>query len=300
MKDLFRRTPKRFTAARIESQAIPDNMWVKCPSCGDLIYTRQFSDNLKVCKCGYHMRLTAREWLGLLDDGSFVEFDAALAPVDALGFVSPRHVYAQKLSESQEQTGLNDALVTGSGAIEGMPLCLAVTEFEFIGGSMGSAFGERLARAIERAVDMRVPLVTINASGGARQEEGTLALLQMAKVNMALTRLAAVGQPHIAILVDPCYGGVLASYTSVADVIIAEPGARIGFAGRRVIEQTIRQKLPAHFQTAEFLLSHGMIDMVTPRSELRSVLAILLRLFRDTPGRVIDRQHAPALARAQG
>lgn len=299
MKDLFRRAPKRFTAARIENRTIPDNMWVKCPSCGDLIYTRQFSDNLKVCKCGYHMRLAAREWLGLLDDGAFVEFDAALAPVDALGFVSPRHVYEQKLSESQEQTGLNDALITGGGAIDGMPLCLAITEFEFIGGSMGGAFGERLARVIERAADARVPLVTINASGGARQEEGTLALLQMAKVNMALTRLAAVGQPHIAVLVDPCYGGVLASYTSVADIIIAEPGARIGFAGRRVIEQTIRQKLPAHFQTAEFLLSHGMIDMVTPRSELRSVLATLLRLYRDTPRRATDLQSALALVRAQ-
>jgi acetyl-CoA carboxylase carboxyl transferase subunit beta len=298
MKDLFRRAPKRFTAARIENQAIPDNMWVKCPSCGDLIYTRQFSDNLKVCKCGYHMRLAAREWLGLLDDGSFVEFDAALAPVDALEFISPRHVYAHKLSESQEQTGLNDALITGSGAIEGMPLCVAVTEFEFIGGSMGGAFGERLARIIEQAADARVPLLTINASGGARQEEGTLALLQMAKVNMALTRLAAVGQPHIAVLVDPCYGGVLASYTSVADIIIAEPGARIGFAGRRVIEQTIRQKLPAHFQTAEFLLSHGMIDMVTPRGELRIVLATLLRLFHNAPERAADVQNAPALARA--
>ncbi len=300
MKDLFRRVPKRFTAARIEHQTLPDNMWVKCPSCGDLIYTRQFSDNLKVCKCGYHMRLAAREWLGLFDDGSFAEFDAALAPVDALGFVSPRHGYEQKLSASQEQTGLNDALITGCGALDGMPLCLAITEFEFIGGSMGSAFGERLARVIERAADARVPLVTINASGGARQEEGTLALLQMAKVNMALTRLAAVGQPHIAVLVDPCYGGVLASYTSVADIIIAEPGARIGFAGRRVIEQTIRQKLPAHFQTAEFLLSHGMIDMVTPRSELRSVLATLLGLYRDASGRAPDLQRALALARAQG
>jgi acetyl-CoA carboxylase carboxyl transferase subunit beta len=300
MKDLFRRAPKRFTAARIENQAIPDNMWVKCPSCGDLIYTRQFSDNLKVCKCGYHMRLTAREWLGLLDDGSFVEFDAALASVDALGFVSPRHVYEQKLIESRQQTGLNDALITGSGAINGMLLCLAVTEFEFIGGSMGSAYGERLARVIERAADARLPLLTINASGGARQEEGTLALLQMAKVNMALTRLAAAGQPHIALLVDPCYGGVLASYTSVADVIIAEPGARVGFAGRRVIEQTIRQKLPVHFQTAEFLLDHGMIDMVTPRSELRGVLSTLLRLYRDASAHTSAAQHVPALTHVRG
>lgn len=280
MKDLFRRTPKRFTAAvRDESQTVPDNMWVKCPSCGDLTYVRQLSDNLKVCKCGYHMRLAAREWLGLLDAGSFVEHDAVLAPLDALGFVSPKHVYAQKLSESQAHTGLNDALLSGAGTLDGLRLHLAVTEFEFIGGSMGSVFGERLARTIEYAADQRTPLLTINATGGARQEEGTLALLQMAKINTALTRLAAAGQPHIALLADPCYGGVLASYISVADVIIAEPGARIGFAGRRVIEQTIHQKLPAHFQTAEFLLSHGMIDMVTPRNELRSTLAKLLRLY---------------------
>ncbi|MGQ9828863.1 MAG: acetyl-CoA carboxylase carboxyltransferase subunit beta [Roseiflexus sp.] len=295
MRDLFRRAPKHFTAIRIDNQSIPDNMWVKCPLCGDLIYTRQFSDNLKVCKCGYHMRLTAREWLGLLDDGSFVEFDAALSSVDVLEFVSPRHVYEQKLSESRAQTGLNDALITGSGTIDGKPLCLAVTEFEFIGGSMGCGYGERLARVIERAADARLPLLTINASGGARQEEGTLALLQMAKVNMALTRLAAAGQPHIALLVDPCYGGVLASYASVADVIIAEPGARIGFAGRRVIEQTIRQKLPVHFQTAEFLLDHGMIDMVTPRGELRSILSRLLQLYGDVPAHTTAVQDVPVL-----
>lgn len=281
MKELFRRAPKRFTpAVRDEGQTVPDNMWVKCPSCGDLTYVKQLNDNLKVCKCGYHMRLAAREWLSLLDAGSFVEADAALAPLDALGFVSPKHVYEQKLAESQAETSLQDSLISGAGAIDGMPLQVAVTEFEFIGGSMGSVFGERLARAAERAAERRTPLLTINATGGARQEEGTLALLQMAKINIALTRLAAAGQPHIALLVDPCYGGVLASYTSVADVIIAEPGARIGFAGRRVIEQTIRQKLPSHFQTAEFLLEHGMIDMVTPRNELRSVLAKLLRLYR--------------------
>jgi acetyl-CoA carboxylase carboxyl transferase subunit beta len=286
MKDLFRRGPKRFTPAERDSgQRIPDNMWVKCPSCGDLTYVKQLQDNLRVCKCGHHMRLSAREWLSLLDQGTFIEEDAGLAPQDPLEFVSAKDNYAQKLRETQEQTGLYDALIAGSGAIDGRRLQITVSEFDFIGGSMGSVFGEKLARAAERAADQGVPLLTITATGGARQHEGALSLMQMAKANMALTRLAAAGQPHIALLVDPCYAGVLASYASVADVIIAEPGARIGFAGRRVIEQTIRQKLPPNFQTAEFLLDHGMIDMVTQRTELRATLIKLLGLY--------DREPAP-------
>jgi acetyl-CoA carboxylase carboxyl transferase subunit beta len=280
MKEFFRRTPKHFTpATRDNGQQIPDNMWSKCPSCGELIYTKQLTDNLKVCKCGYHMRLAAGEWLGLLDAESFVEEDGDLAPCDPLGFVSTKDVYLKKLEESQARTGLNDALISGRGRIEEHPLQIAVSEFAFIGGSMGSVYGERLARAAERAAERRTPLLTISATGGARQHEGVLSLMQMAKANMALTRLAAAGQPHIALLVDPCYAGIVASYASVADIIIAEPGARIGFAGQRVIEQTIRQKLPANFQTAEFLLEHGMIDMVVPRAELRAALARLLRLY---------------------
>ena len=280
MKEFFRRTPKHFTpATRDNGQQIPDNMWSKCPSCGELIYTKQLNDNLKVCKCGYHMRLAAIEWLGLLDADSFVEEDGELAPCDPLGFVSTKDIYTKKLEESQERTGLNDALISGRGLIEERPLQIAVSEFAFIGGSMGSVYGERLARAAERAAERGTPLLTISATGGARQHEGVLSLMQMAKANMALTRLAANGQPHIALLVDPCYAGIVASYASVADIIIAEPGARIGFAGQRVIEQTIRQKLPANFQTAEFMLEHGMVDMIVPRAELRATLARLLRLY---------------------
>jgi acetyl-CoA carboxylase carboxyl transferase subunit beta len=280
MKEFFRRTPKHFTpSTRDNGQHIPDNMWSKCPSCGELIYTKQLNDNLKVCKCGYHMRLAAIEWLGLLDADSFVEEDGALAPCDPLDFVSTKDIYAKKLEESQERTGLNDALITGRGLIEERPLQIAVSEFAFIGGSMGSVYGERLARAAEHAAERGIPLLTISATGGARQHEGVLSLMQMAKANMALTRLAATGQPHIALLVDPCYAGIVASYASVADIIIAEPGARIGFAGQRVIEQTIRQKLPANFQTAEFMLDHGMVDMIVPRAELRATLARLLRLY---------------------
>lgn len=295
MKEWFRRQPKHFTpTTRDSGQQIPDNMWVKCSSCGELNYVKQLNDNLKVCKCGYHMRLTAREWLGLLDADTFVEEDAELAPSDPLEFVSTKDVYVQKLAENQERTGLNDALVSGHGTIQGNPLHIAVSEFTFIGGSMGSVYGERLARAAERAAALQHPLLTITATGGARQHEGVLSLMQMAKTNMALTRLAAIGQPHFALLVDPCYAGVMASYASVADVIIAEPGARIGFAGQRVIEQTIRQKLPAHFQTAEFMVEHGMIDMVVPRAELRATLARLLRLYGGTASNDVVADGIPA------
>jgi acetyl-CoA carboxylase carboxyl transferase subunit beta len=280
MKEFFRRTPKHFTPAKRDNgQQIPDNMWVKCPSCSELTYVKQLNDNLKVCKCGYHMRLGSREWLGLLDENSFVEADADLIPLDPLGFVSPKDNYAQKLKENRERNDMNDAIIAGYGTIEEHPLQITVLEFGFIGGSMGSVVGEKITRAAERAAAQHTPLLTINTSGGARQHEGVLALMQMAKISAALTQLAAAGQPHISLLVDPCYGGVTASYASVADVIIAEPGANIGFAGRRVIEQTIRQKLPPHFQTAEFMLEHGMIDMVVPRSELRATLMRLLRLY---------------------
>lgn len=299
MKEWFRRQPKHFTPATRESgQKIPDNMWVKCPECSELNYIKQLNDNLKVCKCGYHMRLSAREWLGLLDGDSFVEQDAEIAPTDPLGFVSPKDNYSQKLAEKQQATGQHDVILSGYGLITGLPLQIAVAEFEFIGGSMGSVFGEKIARAAERAAERRVPLLTINTSGGARMQEGVLALMQMAKVSIALTRLSALGQPHISLMVDPCYGGVTASYASVADIIIAEPGANIGFAGRRVIEQAIRQKLPAHFQTAEFMLEHGMIDMVVPRAELRATIARLLRLYSGQPGYDVSANGTTAMVNA--
>ncbi|HEU4328580.1 MAG TPA: acetyl-CoA carboxylase carboxyltransferase subunit beta, partial [Roseiflexaceae bacterium] len=180
-----------------------------------------------------------------------------------------------------------DVVIGGLGCIDGRPLSVAVCDFDFIGGSMGSVFGEKMARAAERAAELGLPLLTVNCSGGARMQEGVVALMQMAKISMALTRLAEARLPHIALLVDPCYGGVTASYASVADVIIAEPGASIGFAGKRVIEQTLRQKLPPDFQTAEFLLEHGMVDLVTPRAELRPTLARLLRLY-DRSDRLLE------------
>ncbi len=281
MKEFFRLSRKGFTGRDDqESAQIPDDLWVKCSACRELIYKKQLNDNLKVCpKCGHHMRLSAHEWLGLLDVGSFREMDANLLPVDPLGFVTDEESYASKLSKAQQRTGLADAVISGIGAIAGHQLCIAVADFSFMGASMGSVYGEKMARAAERAAELGVPLITINTSGGARQQEGVIGLMQMAKVTMALTKLAAAGQPHIALLVDPCYGGVTASYPSVADIIIAEPGANIGFAGKRLIEQIMRQKLPAGFQTAEFMLEHGMIDLVVPRSEMRDVLARILRLY---------------------
>lgn len=281
VKEFFRRTRKSFSTEPVSEQTqIPDDLWVKCTSCRELVYKKELNDNLKVCpKCSHHMRMSAREWLGLLDVGSFKETDVNLLPMDPLGFVTPDESYADKLKKSQQRTGMPDAVISGLGSINGLWMVLAVGDFAFMGSSMGSVYGEKFARAAERAAELGIPLLTINTSGGARQQEGVIALMQMAKVTMALTRLAACGQPHIAILVDPCYGGVTASYPSVADVIIAEPGANIGFAGKRLIEQIMRQKLPAGFQTSEFMLEHGMIDMVVVRSDLRDTLARLLRLY---------------------
>lgn len=281
MKEFFRRTRKSFDSdLSPEPAQIPDDLWVKCPSCRELIYRKELNDNLKVCpKCSYHMRMSAREWVGLLDVGSFSETDAHLLPTDPLGFVTPDDTYANKLKKAQQRTGMADALLTGVGSVNGMWLVISVGDFAFMGASMGSVYGEKLSRAAERAAELNIPLLTINTSGGARQQEGVIALMQMAKVTMALSRLAEAGQPHFAVLIDPCYGGVTASYPSVADVIIAEPGANIGFAGKRLIEQIIRQKLPAGFQTAEFMLQHGMVDMVVSRSDLRDVLDRMLRLY---------------------
>jgi acetyl-CoA carboxylase carboxyl transferase subunit beta len=282
VKEFFRRNRKSFDASQTpEPPAIPDDLWTKCSACGELIYKKELNDNLKVCpKCDHHMRFTGREWIGLLDVGSFTEMDTHLLPSDPLEFESPDGTYADKLKKAQQRTGMPDAVISGTGTISGYPLMMAVGDFAFMGSSMGSVYGEKMTRAAEHAADMQVPLLTINTSGGARQQEGVIALMQMAKITMALTRLAEAGQPHIAVLVDPCYGGVTASYPSVADIIIAEPGANIGFAGKRLIEQIMRQKLPAGFQTAEFMLEHGMVDMVISRSEMRELLGSMLRLYK--------------------
>jgi acetyl-CoA carboxylase carboxyl transferase subunit beta len=292
VKDFLRRTPRYFTTNRRTEQHIPDDLWQKCSSCNELVFAKQFQDNAKVCpRCGHHERLSAREWIDLLlDPNSWQEHDLDLVSSDPLGFVSPKDNYAKKLQGLRESTGRMDAAICGIGTIGELPLALCISEFAFMGGSMGCVVGEKIARSAERAAERGIPLLTINSSGGARMHEGILSLMQMAKVSVALARLGEVGQPHISLLVDPCYGGVTAAHASSADIIIAEPKAHIGFAGPRVIEQTIRQKLPADFQTAEFLLEHGMIDVVAPRAELRMLLTRVLGLYANRA-----RQEDPAL-----
>ncbi|MEM8529398.1 MAG: acetyl-CoA carboxylase, carboxyltransferase subunit beta [Chloroflexota bacterium] len=285
----MQRTRKSFTAVQQPPMPnLPDDLWVKCSSCRELIYRKQLQDHFGVCpRCDHHMRLNSHEWLRLFDEGSFQERDTGLRSTDPLDFVSLDTSYADKLNEAQGRTSLSDVVLSGQGTVEGLPVAVAICDFRFMGASMGSVYGEKIARAAEHAAHHEMPLLTINSSGGARMQEGLISLMQMAKITMALTRLADVRQPHISLLTDPCYGGVTASYASVADIIIAEPGANIGFAGKWVIEQTIRQKLPADFQTAEFMLEHGMIDMIVSRNEMRATLAKLARLYTYAD-RVID------------
>jgi acetyl-CoA carboxylase carboxyl transferase subunit beta len=261
---------------------IPDDLWIKCTKCKELIYTKEFENNKKVCtKCGYHVRLSARERIAqLLDEGSFEELDAHLITADPLGFTSlTEPPYYLKAEQTRLKTGVNEALLTGVGLLEGLPLAVAVCDFSFQGGSMGGVFGEKLVRLIETAMARNIPVLTVSASGGARMHEGLFSLMQMAKTTAALARLGDRRLPHFSLFTDPTLGGVSASYASVADVILAEPGAVIGFAGQRVIEQTTRQKLPPGFQSAEFLQEHGMLDLVVPRRELRTILQSLIKVY---------------------
>jgi acetyl-CoA carboxylase carboxyl transferase subunit beta len=284
MRDFFQRRGK-FRPAQVDEERadlqIPEDLWIKCPTCGELIYSRELERSAQVCpKCSYHFRLRARERIAQLSDpDSFVELHADLRPEDPLDFADGAGSYGQKLEQTQSKSGEPEALVVGAATIDGLPATLAVSDFEFLGASMGSVYGEKLVRAVEWAADHGTPLVTVSSSGGARMHEGLFSLMQMAKTVAALARLGRAGVPHIALLADPCYGGVTASYATVADVVLAEPGALIGFAGPRVIEQITRQKLPEGFQTAEFLLAHGMIDMIVPRAELAATLATLVQHY---------------------
>jgi acetyl-CoA carboxylase carboxyl transferase subunit beta len=260
-----------------QRREMPAGLWAKCPRCKNLIYQKELERNLQVCpKCGYHHRLPAEERIAItVDEGSFSEFDSGLTSVDPLGFSG----YPEKLEEARRRTGRADAAITGSGTIDGFRVVVAVLDFFFMGGSMGSVVGEKVARAAERAREGRLPLITFSASGGARMQEGALSLMQLAKTSAAVTRLHGDGLPFISVMSDPTTGGVTASFAFLGDVILAEPGALIGFAGRRVIEQTIGRRLPEAFQTAEFCLEHGLIDMIVPRDQLRSQLSRLLRFF---------------------
>ena len=259
---------------------IPEGLWVKCDNCKEIIYKKEVARNANVCpKCNYHFRISARERLeGLFDDGRFREFDTEISPVDALGFVDTKS-YASRLDTYQKETGLKDALIACEGLIGGMPVIAAVMEYGFMGGSMGSVVGEKVTRAAERAYSAHCPLIVVSCSGGARMQEGALSLMQMAKISAALARLDEKGIPYISILTDPTTGGVTASFAMLGDLIIAEPKALIGFAGPRVIEQTIRQKLPVGFQRSEFLLEHGMIDIIVERAQMRDTLIQCLQFM---------------------
>ena len=259
---------------------MPEGLWVKCDNCKEIIYKKEVARNANVCpKCNYHFRISARERLDTMyDDGRYLEFDTEIAPVDALGFVDTKP-YAARLVSYQKETGLMDALVASEGLMGGMPVIIAAMEYGFMGGSMGSVVGEKITRAAERAYDAHCPLIVISCSGGARMQEGALSLMQMAKIAAALARLDEKGIPYLSILTDPTTGGVTASFAMLGDVIIAEPKALIGFAGPRVIEQTIRQKLPVGFQRSEFLLEHGMIDIIVDRAQLRDTMIQCLQFM---------------------
>ncbi len=252
-----------------------EGIFVKCDNddCGATLYRKDLIDSLQVCpRCGYHFRIGSRERLQMIfDDGQYVELDARVAPTDPLQFVD-NSPYVDRLKKAQKNTGMLDALLTGEGEIGGRRVVIAAMEFSFIGGSMGSVVGEKITLAIEHCLAKRLPLIVVSCSGGARMQEGALSLMQMAKISAALARLDDAGLPYVSLMTDPTTGGVTASFAMLGDLNIAEPGAIIGFAGARVIEQTIRQKLPKGFQRSEFLLEHGMLDAVVDRRELRTFL----------------------------
>jgi len=262
-----------------ERRVKTEGLWTKCTGCRAIVWKKDLEANARVCaKCQYHFRLNARQRLELLLDGRWIEHDAQLASNDPLHFVDTRP-YADRLKEARRKLGMSDAVMSAEGLLAGRPIMCCSMEFGFIGGSMGAVVGEKVTRAIERCVDRKMPLVIVSCSGGARMMEGTLSLMQLAKVSAALAQLDEVGVPFISVLTDPTTGGVTASYAMLGDLNIAEPGALIGFAGPRVIEQTIRQKLPEGFQRAEFLLEHGFLDAVVHRKELKSYIATALDSF---------------------
>jgi acetyl-CoA carboxylase carboxyl transferase subunit beta len=281
-----RATTQAQPTPQTQAAAPADDLWVRCPGCREVAFRKEVERNLNVCaKCGHHMRLTVEQRLAItVDRGSWRELFTDLASGDPLQFVDTRP-YPQRMEQARRQSGRNDAIVTGVCKIEGRPTALAVMDFGFMGGSMGAAVGEKLARLFDRALKRRLPIVVFSSSGGARMQEGTLSLMQMAKVSAAIARIREAGLPYISVLCDPTTGGVAASFASLGDLNIAEPGAVIGFAGRRVIEQTTNQQLPEDFQTAEFLLAHGMLDAIVPRHKMRFTLAQLLTMLRPAAGR---------------
>lgn len=274
-KDRTTREPREQRTSKV-----PEGLWVKCEDCRQILYNKELARNFKICpKCGHHFRLSAPERLRMLFDGEqYVELESGLRSADPLKFRDSKR-YRDRLREYEENVGTSDSMVVASGTIGGIPVIAAAMEFFFMGGSMGSVVGEKVTRAAERALSERKPLIVVSTSGGARMQEGILSLMQMGKISAALARLAEARIPYLSVMTDPTTGGVTASYAMLGDLNIAEPNALIGFAGPRVIEQTIRQTLPEGFQRSEFLLEHGMLDFIVERSEMKETLVRCLRLL---------------------
>lgn len=262
-------------AARQSVDAMPDGLWTKCPKCNEILFKKELQKNLHVCnKCGYHYKLGAYERIQItLDDGTFEETNANLTAVNPLGFPE----YETKVKKGQMMSGLNEAVVTGTGEIGGIKVSIGVADFKFIGGSMGSVVGEKVVRAMELALEQKLPVIMFTTSGGARMQEGIISLMQMAKTSAAVAKLAKAGLPYIVVFTDPTTAGVHASYASIGDFIFAEPGALVGFAGARVAQQAGVLHRPDNFQTSEFQLEHGMVDRIVPRRELKSTLIKILQ-----------------------
>lgn len=277
----FKRKEKPpITAAEAKKVQVPEGVWTKCKNCDEIIYTKEIERNLNVCpKCDYHFRISAQERIRLtLDEGSFVEMDATMQSIDFLEFKDSKK-YKDRIKAAVKKAGGGDAIICGTGTIEQLPVVVGVFDFSFMGGSMGSVVGEKITRALEKGLELQAPVIVFSSSGGARMQESILSLMQMAKTSAVLAKLKKQGIPFISVLTDPTTGGVTASFAMLGDVNMAEPKALIGFAGPRVIEQTIRQKLPEGFQRSEYLLEHGMVDMIVRRQEMKAALAQVLKIF---------------------
>ena len=259
---------------------VPPDLWIKCPQCGDVLYSKEVDKNLKVCtKCNYHFRINSQERLDLLiDENSFVEYDKEIKSVDPLNFKGKKK-YKDQLVEAEKRTNLKDAIITGEGSVDRNRVIIGIMDFNFRGGSMGSVVGEKVTRAIEKCIEKKLPLIIVSSSGGARMEEGILSLMQMAKTSAALAKLDEHRLPYISVLTDPTTAGVAASFAMLGDINIAERNALIGFTGPRVLEQTLKMKLPEGFQKADFQLDHGMVDMVVDRKDMKKIIAQLLRFL---------------------
>jgi len=276
----FRKKQAVTVSTEKKNVQVPEGVWTKCKNCQEIIYAKEIERNLNVCpKCDYHFRIGARERIDqIIDEGTFSELDATMRSVDFLEFKDSKR-YKERIKAAIKKAGDGDAVICGEGKLDGIPVVVAVFDFSFMGGSMGSVVGEKITRAIEKGLETNAPVLIFSSSGGARMQESILSLMQMAKTSAALARLKEAGIPYLSVLTDPTTGGVTASFAMLGDLNIAEPRALIGFAGPRVIEQTIRQTLPEGFQRSEYLLEHGMVDMIVPRKEMKRKLSQILRIF---------------------